>query len=242
LALKDYCEAFGIPLLSGKDSMYIDGNILGKFGERHKISGLETLQFTVTSVVDDIRKCITMEAKTPGALVYILGVTRDELGGSEYYDRFGYTGVNVPKVDYNEVIPLYQALCHTISDGLVASVHGIYRGGLGVHMAQVSFGGGLGLEVDLNKVPIENINRNDKLLFSESAGRFIVTVPPEHQVEFEEIIRNSNSTFACVGRVIPEKILIIYGLNISGGDPKKIIDIPIKKLKQAWKGTFGGLV
>ena len=60
--------------------MYIDGNILGKFGIRHKVSGLETLQFAVTSVVPDVRKCVTMEAKQPGHLVYILGTTGTELG------------------------------------------------------------------------------------------------------------------------------------------------------------------
>jgi len=84
-ALRDYCLGFGIPLLSGKDSMYIDGNLEGPFGERRKVSGLPTILFTASSVIEDIRTCITMEAKCPGDLVYVLGETRDELGGSEYY-------------------------------------------------------------------------------------------------------------------------------------------------------------
>ncbi len=240
LALKEYCEGFQIPLLSGKDSMYIDGNILGKFGERHKISGLETLQFTVTSVVPDVRKCVTMEAKQPGDLVYVLGISRDELGGSEYYDLFGYTGINVPKVDGAEVLPLYRALSTAISRGLVASAHGIHRGGLGVHLAQVGFGGGLGLEIDLDKVPAENVNRTDKLLFTESAGRFIVTIRPGCKAKFEEIM--AGSKFACVGKVTSEKNLVVHSAGVSGGGHKKIIDIPIAQLKSAWKDTFGGLV
>ncbi|WP_455392043.1 phosphoribosylformylglycinamidine synthase subunit PurS, partial [[Eubacterium] cellulosolvens] len=243
-ALRDYCNTFQIPLLSGKDSMYIDGNILGKYGERHKISGLETLQFTVTSVIPDVSKCVTMDAKLPGHLVYVLGETRDELGGSEYYDMFGYIGKNVPKVKANEVMPLYKTISEAISQGLLASVHGVYRGGLGVHLAQVAFGGELGLEVDLNNVPAEGINRNDKLLFSESAGRFIVTLSLENQTKFEELMKDSNCSFALVGRVSEDKRFGVIGLKGSNDNEegKKIIDLPISQLKAAWKSTFGGLV
>jgi len=243
-ALKEFCNAFEIPLLSGKDSMYIDGNIMGNFGVRHKISGLGTLQFTLTSVIEDVRKCITMEAKLPGHLIYILGTTRDELGGSEYYDLFGYTGKNVSNVKLEEVLPLYKVVSEAIDQELLASVHGVYRGGLGVHLAQVAFGGGLGLEIDLNNVPRENILRNDMLLFSESAGRFIVTIDNKNKDKFEALLKNKECKFGCVGKVIDEKNLIIYGLNHSEQvkEKQKIIDIPIANLKEAWKSTFGGLV
>ena len=109
-ALRDYCLGFRIPLLSGKDSMYVDGNLVGGFGERHRISGLETLQFTGTSVIEDVQHCITMDAKMAGDFLYMLGITRNELAGSEYYDLFGYTGLNVPQVRVEEVLPLYKAL------------------------------------------------------------------------------------------------------------------------------------
>ena len=99
LALRDLCLAFGIPLLSGKDSMYVDGYLPGAFGERHKVSGLPTMQFTATGIVADVLKSQTMEVKSPGDLVFVLGTTRNELGGSAYYDLFGYTGLNVPRVD-----------------------------------------------------------------------------------------------------------------------------------------------
>jgi phosphoribosylformylglycinamidine synthase len=244
LALKEYCDAFEIPLLSGKDSMYIDGNILGKFGERHKVSGLETLQFTITSMVPDIRKCVTMDAKHPGHIVYVVGVTRDELGGSEYFDMFGYTGKNVPQVRIDEVLPTYRAVSEAIDNELLASVHGVYRGGLGVHLAQVAFGGALGLEVDLNKVPCENIKKNDKLLFSESAGRFIITLPPENITKFEEVLKKHGCTYFSVGTVTSEKTLVCYGLGPNKDDSAKVkvIDVSIEDLRSAWKGTFGGLV
>ena len=61
-ALKDLCLAYGIPLLSGKDSMYVDGYLTGKYNEAHKVSALETMQFSTIGVVDDIAHCVTMES------------------------------------------------------------------------------------------------------------------------------------------------------------------------------------
>ena len=233
-ALKDYCLGFGIPLLSGKDSMYVDGNLEGSFGERHKISGLETLQFTGTSVIEDVQRCVTMDAKMEGDFLYSLGFTRNELAGSEYYDLFGYTGLKVPQVKLEEVLPLYEALQQSIAEELVASVHGIYRGGLGVHLALVAMAGGLGLEVELAKVPAEGVKRDDVLLYSESAGRFIVTVAPQDRDRFEE--RFKDLPCACVGRVTGGKKVKVRGL--AG---KVLFNVDLQQLKRAWKKTFANL-
>ncbi|HUU40246.1 MAG TPA: phosphoribosylformylglycinamidine synthase subunit PurS, partial [Desulfatiglandales bacterium] len=127
-ALRDYTLAFEIPLLSGKDSMYTDGELEGPFGMSQKISGLPTLQFTATTIVNDIRECVTMDFKEPGDLVYILGETRNDLGAGEYYRMMNWTGLNVPTVDAKRVIPLYQALYRAIRNGLVASCHAVGRG------------------------------------------------------------------------------------------------------------------
>jgi phosphoribosylformylglycinamidine synthase len=233
-ALRDYCLAFGIPLLSGKDSMYVDGNLEGYFGERHKVSGLETLQFTGTSVIEDVQRCVTMDAKIEGDFLYVLGFTRNELAGSEYYDLCGYTGVKVPQVRLEEVLPLYRALEESIGAELIASAHGIYRGGLAVHLALVAMAGGLGLDVQLAKVPVEGVKRDDILLYSESAGRFIVTVAEEDRAQFEQ--RFKGLPCACFGRVTKGKKLKIQGL--SG---KVLFNLGLQQLKTAWKKTFANL-
>jgi phosphoribosylformylglycinamidine (FGAM) synthase-like enzyme len=233
-ALRDYCLGFGIPLLSGKDSMYVDGNLEGDFGERHKVSGLETLQFTGTSVIEDVRRCVTMDAKAAGDFLYVVGLTRDELGGSEYYDLFGYTGLNVPQVRLEEVLPVYRALEEVIGGEFLASVHGIYRGGLGVHLALVAMAGGLGLEVELAKIPVEGIKHEDSLLYSESAGRFIVTVAPEDTAAFEE--RFKGLPVGCVGRVTDKGKLTVRDL---GGNV--LFNVGLRQLKSAWKKPFGKL-
>jgi phosphoribosylformylglycinamidine (FGAM) synthase-like enzyme len=136
------------PCLSGKDSMYVDGHLPGRHGIKRKISALESLQFSTTSILEDTGRCTTLDPKIPGDLVYVLGSTRDELGASEYYDMLGYIGRNVPKVAPEVFLPLYRALALTIGQGLVASVHGIYRGGLGVHLAMKAMAGGFGLRLN----------------------------------------------------------------------------------------------
>ena len=234
-ALRDICLAYEIPLLSGKDSMYVDGHLPGNYGETHKVSALETLQFSATSIVKDIEKCITMDSKMAGDLVYILGTTRNELGGSEYYEHFGYVGLNVPKVVPKAFVALYRALGHTIDKELVASAHGIYRGGLGIHLALVAMGGNLGMEIDLGGVPVDQIDRNDVVLFSESAGRFIVTVDPEKKEVFEENFKGLD--VACIGTVTQGNHFVIKGI-----DGQITVDVPVHDLKAFWKKPFGELI
>jgi phosphoribosylformylglycinamidine (FGAM) synthase-like enzyme len=140
----------------------------------------------------------------------------------------------VPQVRLEEVLPLYRALEEAIGAELVASAHGIYRGGLGVHLALVAMAGGLGLEVELAKIPAEGVKRNDILLYSESAGRFIVTVAPEDRAQFEEIFKGLPC--ACFGRVTGGKKLKIRGL--AG---KVLFTVGLQQLKKAWKKTFANL-
>ena len=233
-ALRDYCLGFGIPLLSGKDSMYIDGNLLGAYGVRRKVSGLPTLLFTVSSVVADVKKCVSMDVKFPGDLVYVLGRTKNELGASEYYQMFEQIGLNVPKVDVKEVWPLYLALHQAIQEELVASAHAVTRGGLGVHLALIAMAGELGLEIDLVKVPGAQDLSNCHILYSESAGRFLVTVAPQNKTKFEKLM--SGQAMACIGITTQTPLL-----KINGKTNGTILVEEVAALKESWKKPFGGL-
>ena len=234
-ALRDLCLAYEIPLLSGKDSMYVDGNLTGRYGETHKVSALETLQFSTISVIKDVTRCVTMDVKMAGDLVYVLGSTSNELGGSEYYEHLGYIGRNVPEVRTAEFIPMYRNLKCAIENDVVASVHGIYRGGLAVHLAKVAMGGNLGLEVDLARVPLRDVERDDVLLFSESAGRFIVTVNPVHREAFEDLFKGV--AYGCIGTVTAETDFVVRGI-----EQGVIMTVSVADLKTAWNLTFGDLI
>jgi phosphoribosylformylglycinamidine (FGAM) synthase-like enzyme len=157
------------------------------------------------------------------------------MGGSEYYEHLDYVGLNIPKVQTDLLIPLYRLLSRAIEKNLLASVHGVYRGGIGIHLAMVAMGGDLGMNIDLAKVPIDGVNRNDTVLFSESAGRFIVTVCPGNRDVFEKLFKGHPC--ARVGTVSDDSKLSVKGI-----DGRIIISSPVTQLKDAWKRPFGGLV
>jgi phosphoribosylformylglycinamidine synthase len=234
-ALRDMCLDYEIPLLSGKDSMYVDGHLPGRYGEVHKVSALETLQFTTIGVIEDVVACVTMDSKVPGDLVYVLGVTRNELGASEYYQHLGYTGLNVPQVRPQAFKEVYQALEGAIVDGLPASVHGVYRGGLGIHLILVAMAGNHGLQADLARLPREGVDRSDTALFSESAGRFIVTVDPQRRGAFETLFEGLPC--ACIGTITEEPVFALSGLN-----GRTLASVGVSELKMAWKRPFGDLI
>jgi phosphoribosylformylglycinamidine synthase len=235
LALRDMCLAFRIPLLSGKDSMYVDGYLQGPFGEHHKVSGLPTLQFTTTSVIPDVRQAVTLEAKAPEDLVYLLGWTGDELGGSEYYEFMGYTGLKVPQVHPKTFRPLYLALARAIREQKVASVHGIYRGGLGIHLALTALGGELGLEIDLSKVPVREALSPDRILYSESCGRFLITAAPRDQKALERLFQGL--PLALIGRTRTRPALTVLQ-----GKNNRLFELSLQALGAAWERPFGELI
>ncbi|HIE44091.1 MAG TPA: phosphoribosylformylglycinamidine synthase, partial [Candidatus Omnitrophica bacterium] len=204
-ALYDYTTTYGTPCISGKDSMSMDATIPDESGKMHRISALPTIMFSSAGIMDDYRRCVTMDVKKPGDLVFILGKTYNECGGSEYYEIFDEIGLNVPVVRARNAIKLYKALSKAISEGLVASCHGCYRGGLAIALAQTSFAGGYGLSINLASVPRENLHDEDRILYSESASRFVATVPPKHEKDFKKIMKGND--FGLVGEVREDKIL-----------------------------------
>ncbi|MDD5101053.1 MAG: AIR synthase-related protein [Syntrophales bacterium] len=222
-ALFDLTTVYGVPCISGKDSMKNDYQI----GEV-RISIPPTLLFSVLGKMEDVRQAVTMDVKKPGDLVYVLGKTFRELGGSEWYALRGAIGNGVPRVHAETAKALYEALGRAIRAGLVASCHDCSDGGLGVALAETAFAGGFGLTVELRAVPAEGIARNDELLFSESQSRFVATVRPEARDAFEAAL--AGSVFARVGEVTPEPILRIDGL-----DGKGIIREDLAGLKGAWQ-------
>jgi phosphoribosylformylglycinamidine (FGAM) synthase-like enzyme len=126
-------------------------------------------------------------------------------------------------------------LAKAIEKEIVVSAHGIYRGGLGIHLAMVAMAGGLGMDADLSALLTQGIDRSDMALFSESAGRFIVTIAPEDKDTFEKMFHNL--PFACIGNITDSP-----DINIKGIDGKKILSMRVSDLKSAWQKPFGDLI
>ncbi len=226
-ALYDHATAYGIPLISGKDSMKND-TMLGDT----KISIPPTVLFSVIGKIDDVRKAVTADCKRPNDLVYMVGMTRSELGGSEYFASKNLVGNGVPKVDPKRAAALYKALHRAMEDRLVASCHDCSDGGLAVALAETAFSGGWGITVDLRKTPKEGVDRNDFLLFSESQSRFVVTVHRQHREAFEKTLSGQN--WAQVGAVREDDRFEVIGL-----EGETIIQTRIQTLKQAWQQPLG---
>jgi phosphoribosylformylglycinamidine synthase len=128
-----------------------------------------------------------------------------------------------------------RALARAIAEGLTASVHGVYRGGLGVHLALVAIGGRRGMVLDLARVPAEDVRRDDRLLYSESAGRFIITVDPRQREAFETLFEAM--PLACIGNVTEETAFVLKGT-----DGREIAHIDVPALASAWQKPFGDLI
>lgn len=221
-ALYDVCTAYGIPLISGKDSMKNDY----KIGDT-KISIPPTVLFTAAAVLEDATKVVSMDVKSAGDVVYLLGETHDELGGSEYLALRGDTGGAVPQVDTARNRALYTRLSAAIEQGLVASCHDVSDGGLGAALAESAFAGGYGMEIDLAKLaPLDNV----AALFSESQGRLVATVSKANTPAFEAAMQGSALTR--LGHVIEDERLIIHGHH------GRTINAPLADLKEAWQAPL----
>jgi len=228
-ALSEFCRAYGVPCISGKDSMKNDSTMGGV-----RISIPPTLLFSVIARIDDERRAVTMNVKTSGARVYVLGVTRDELGGSEYFRWRGIRGAGeVPRVDASETIPLYRKVQEAIAREWLESCHSPAMGGIGVALAKASMGGELGVSIDLDRDPGLRGLATETALFSESNGRFVVTVSPGCAEAFEAHM--AGVAWACVGEVTTGRRVRIR----HGGATR--IDLGVEELKAVWKGTFDGI-
>ncbi|MEK7570930.1 MAG: phosphoribosylamine--glycine ligase [Patescibacteria group bacterium] len=229
-ACYDYALAYQTPFVSGKDSMFNNFNGFDKKGKLIKIAIPPTLLISTFGVVDDITKVVSLDSKKTGDLLYILGETYEELGGSEYFALQNAQSLTVPQVNAIINSKLYKTLYQAIQKNLIASSTSIGRGGLAVAAAKKALGGMLGLTIDLQKIPGQH-TRDDFALYSESQGRILITVARENKNAFEEIIRGN--TFANIGKITKDPAIEITGLN-----GKSIIEMSLKKALKVYKQTF----
>jgi phosphoribosylformylglycinamidine synthase II len=220
----DVALAYGTPFISGKDSLYNEYET-----EKESICIPPTLLISALAVMEDASKAVSMDAKKAGDLIYIVGTTYNELGGSHYYAVKGFIGNKVPRVNPQQGKKLMDTLSAAMDKGLVKACHDLSEGGIGGAAAEMAFAGGLGMTLELTKVPLgEPIARSDSLLFSESNTRFLVEVAPEDRERFEKAM--SGVKFAAIGKVTKSDNLEVYGIK-----GERIFSLPLAELKEAWQ-------
>jgi phosphoribosylformylglycinamidine synthase len=220
----DGAIAFGTPFISGKDSL--NNNFICDDGR--EISIPATLLISAMGIVDDVKKCVTADLKAAGNLLFMVGITKNELGGSHYYKIKNQLGANVPKTDLRAAKLSAEKISRAIDKGLVASCHDCSEGGLAVALAEMAFSGGFGIMADLKGLPkSSDCAALASQLFSESCSRYIVEVEPAKFNDFAKLMLGS--AFGQIGQVTKNKNLIIKD---SLG--KNVVDVAIDNLKEAW--------
>jgi phosphoribosylformylglycinamidine synthase len=235
----DAAIAYGTPFISGKDSL--NNEYTAEDGRKHAIPG--TLLISALGIVPDIHYATSMDLKQPGNLLYMLGDTRAELGGSHYsiLDSNSVTkrpAIQNPKSKIlnppqpvPDAIERLRALHKAMAAGVVQSCHDCSEGGLGVAIAEVCLAGRLGAEIDLATVPGANeIAHEDVVLFSESLSRFIVEVRPSDAQVFEAAM--AGMPYARIGHVTNN-----HELHIRGQHGHTVISAAVSDLEKAWRGS-----
>jgi phosphoribosylformylglycinamidine synthase len=241
LACHDYAIQFRTPFISGKDSLHNEFSYTDEGGNRKTISIPATLLITALGQIDDVQKCVSMDFKQSGNSIYLVGVTKPELGGSHWSLVKNATGGTAPQVDAYSALRTFQALHQAIQSGLVRACHDLSEGGLAVAAAEMAFAGGLGADLKLDSLPLlasvalipgaEVVLANEVVqLFSESNSRFLVEVESDKTEEFESAF--SELACVCLGKVSQNPNLRIT----TSGNP--VIDLPIAQLKSAWQSPL----
>jgi phosphoribosylformylglycinamidine synthase subunit PurSL len=239
--LRDACMAYGIPLISGKDSMKNDARL----GNR-KISVKPTLLISLMGIIEDVRGLVSTDFKQAGHRIYCIGITKGELGGTflERVARLASGDLGgPPRVDFGEAVKDYEATAEAIRRGLLSSCHDVSDGGLGAALAESALGGRLGVSIDLSGV-VDQLKQNEgryyeekseldvhiRALFCESPSRFLVSLPKEREEEFLHCFSERTPVF--LGEVIDAECITIEREN------RSILKCSLDEIVQAWKGSF----
>lgn len=234
IACQEVALALGTPFISGKDSLNNEYSYFDSEGKRVTISIPPTLLISAMAQVDDVAKCVTMDLKEPGNLLYQVGLTKAELAGSHLeLATDTKIGGHWPKLDLTIAGKIYASVYAAIQKGYVRACHDISEGGLAVAVAEMAFAGDCGAHVRLADVPLEDSLTDPALriasaLYSESCSRFVLEVPADKQAAVEELLQAV--PFAQIGRVMP-----LRRVSFAAPGGALAIDHDLATLKRAWQ-------
>jgi phosphoribosylformylglycinamidine synthase len=213
--LKDACLELGIPVTGGNVSLY---------NQTGDTAILPTPVVGVLGVLDDVGRRTPQGFREAGQQIYLLGETRDELGGSEWaHVVHGHLGGLPPRLDLAAEQALAALLHDAARDGVVTSAHDLSDGGLAQALAESTFGSGVGVSVSLAPVADDAF----VALFSESTARALVTVTDEQADALVALAQRHGVPITPLGR--------------TGGDTISVegaFDLPVPEAKAAWRATL----
>ncbi|MDR1926559.1 MAG: phosphoribosylformylglycinamidine synthase subunit PurL, partial [Endomicrobium sp.] len=202
-ACYDMSKAFEVPFISGKDSLHNEYSISGK-----KYSIPPALLISAIGVIEDVTRTITMPLKNEGNKIFVLGITRNELGGCVLAKIKNIADGIVPDVYPKESKAIMKKIYQAVNKNLIESCHDCSEGGLAVAISEMAFASGKGVKINIDAVktaPPDQLTIGE-ILFSESNGRFVVEVKSENENGFVEIFKGS--VFSEVGYVSDDKKIV----------------------------------
>ncbi len=222
----DGALAYGTPFVSGKDSL--SNQFTTEDGKLITIP--QTLLITALGIVEDVRRCVTMDAKAPGNALLIIGQTTPNLGGSHFAACApGNINPHIPRVDLQQGPAHARAVAALIQQGLVASAHDCSDGGLLVAAAEMAFAGRIGLDLDLASLPAPEPLPHAAACFAETPSRYLLEVAPGSLDKVIRSLREAKVPFAQIGTFTPHD-----RLTLRTPADGQLLDAKLDDLRNAW--------
>ena len=226
----DGAKAYRTPFISGKDSLNNQFTIPPTPEEVGRTIQIPyTLLISGMGIVDDVRRCVTMDAKRAGNLLVIVGQTDYRMGGSHFEMTYGDLFCeHLPIVDLRTGPRISTAVAELIGNELVESAHDCSEGGLLTAAAEMAFAGGLGLRMDLTLLPIEGTLKPLQMCFTETPSRYLIEIERARLNEVDSLMRRHNVRYGIIGEFNDSQRLTL------GNE----FDVHIDELHEAWTGAL----
>ena len=200
-ALSDYCKYFDLPCVGGKVSFY---NEDGETSSAIK----PTPVISVVGLIKGSRRIRSRRFNKKSPLIVLIGETRDELGGSEYYQHnHGITRGNSPKLNFEMERGAQRLVRDAVRVGLLDGVDDCSKGGLIVALAKMCMAGSVGARINMDKI-LSDCKRWDELLFSESYSRFVVSMNEHNYQGLSNIAQNYGIPFSIIGNIEGSELVL----------------------------------
>jgi phosphoribosylformylglycinamidine synthase len=228
-ACRDLAIAWSMPFISGKDSLKNEYK-----GNDRRIAIPPTLLISALGQLADARKAVSMDLKSAGNHLYLVGRSDGALAGSAYGAVHGLPGGRIPRVDVAAAREVFARMHQAISQGLCRGVHDLAEGGVAVAAAEMALAGGIGC--DLNHLAASAPGLPDaELLFGESPTRFLVEVEPSRAAGFEQALAGSPCVRIGLSTREPR-------VRIAGADGTWAVWASLADITKKWRGTLPALL
>jgi len=222
--ISEFAKYFEIPCVGGKVSFY---------NETDNGPIKPTPLIGVLGLID--KKPLFTQKITNNNILVIVGETKDELGGSEYYEYIhDIIGGTAPVVDMKSSKLCQQTILELIHQGLVNSVHDCSKGGLAVAVSELCITNDMGCVISMDKIPGQKL-KPDEILFSESHSRYLLVIDSKNSDKIKSLLKQKNVSYAFIGKFSGSSIIF-------KNKTKTITNLRIDKARDKWANSLGALV